>query len=59
MINRTMVRTHVLQTLFAYYENEGKTLVSARKELLKSFADTYDLYFMLLNFMRSAIWSNR
>ena len=50
MINRTMVRTHVLQTLFAYYENEGKTLVSARKELLKSFADTYDLYFMLLNF---------
>ena len=45
-----MVRTHVLQTLFAYYENEGKTLVSARKELLKSFADTYDLYFMLLNF---------
>ena len=45
-----MVRTHVIQTLFAYYEDEGKTLGTARKELLKSFADTYDLYFMLLDF---------
>ena len=51
MINRTMVRTRVVQTLFAYYQNPGKTPVTARKELLKSFADTYDLYFILLDFV--------
>lgn len=51
MINRTMVRTRVVQTLFAYYKDEGKTLGTARKELIKSFADTYDLYFMLLDFV--------
>ena len=50
MINRTMVRTRVIQTLFAYYKDSGKTLLTARKELRKSFADTYDLYFVLLDF---------
>ena len=50
MINRTMVRTRVIQTLFAYYKDEGRTFGTARKELLKSFADTYDLYFILLDF---------
>lgn len=49
MINRTMVRTRVVQTLFAYYKDGDKTLLSARKELQKSFADTYDLYFALLD----------
>lgn len=51
MINRTMVRTRVVQTLFAYYKDGDKTPGTARKELRKSFADTYDLYFMLLAFM--------
>jgi len=51
MINRTMVRTRVVQTLFAYYQNPDKTSISARKELNKSFADTYDLYFVLLDFV--------
>ena len=51
MINRTMVRTRVIQTLFAYYKAPGKTLLTARKELRKSFADTYDLYFVLLDFV--------
>lgn len=51
MINRTMVRTRVVQALFAYYEDEGKTIGTARKQLLKSFADTYDLYFQLLDFV--------
>ena len=51
MINRTMVRTRVVQTLFAYYKDGDKTPGTARKELRKSFADTYDLYFMLLDFM--------
>lgn len=50
MINRTMVRTRVVQTLFAYYKDPDKTLLSARKDLNKSFADTYDLYFILLDF---------
>jgi N utilization substance protein B len=46
-----MVRTRVIQTLFAYYKDPGKTLLTARKELRKSFADTYDLYFVLLDFV--------
>ena len=45
-----MVRTRVVQTLFAYYKDPEKTLLTARKELNKSFADTYDLYFVLLDF---------
>ena len=51
MINRTMVRTRVVQTMFAYYQDSDKTLLSARKELHKRFADTYDLYFLLLDFI--------
>ena len=46
-----MVRTRVLQTLFAYYKNTDKTSYTAVKELRKSFADTYDLYFVLLDFV--------
>lgn len=45
-----MVRTRVVQTLFAYYKDGDKTVTTARKELTKSFADTYDLYFALLDF---------
>ena len=44
------MRTRIVQTLFAYYKDAGKTPLTARKELLKSFADTYDLYFVLLDF---------
>ena len=46
-----MVRTRVIQTLFAYYKDGDKTPGTARKELRKSFADTYDLYFMMLDFV--------
>lgn len=45
-----MVRTRVVQTLFAYYQDSDKTVTTARRELTKSFADTYDLYFALLDF---------
>ncbi len=45
------MRTRVIQTLFAYYQDDEKTVNAARKELRKSFADTYDLYFMLLDFV--------
>lgn len=51
MINRTMVRTRVVQTLFAYYKDGEKTTLTARKELQKSFANTYDLYMLLLDFV--------
>lgn len=50
MINRTIVRTKVLQTLFAYYQSEGKTPHTAHKELLKNFSNTYSLYIALLAF---------
>jgi len=49
MINRTIVRTRVIQTLFAYYKDGDKTPLTARKELLSSFADTYSLYMLLLD----------
>ena len=49
MINRTMVRTRVVQTLFAYYQNEGQTPSVARKALEKSFSDTYSLYIALMD----------
>lgn len=50
MINRTLVRTKVIQTLYAYYKVEGKSPLTARKELLKSFSDTYSLYMLMLSF---------
>ena len=51
MINRTLVRTRVVQTLFAYYKSEGSTPSQARKELLRSFSDTYSLYMLLFAFV--------
>lgn len=50
MINRTLVRTKVVQTLFAYYKDGEKTSLTARKELLNSFSDTYSLYMLMLAF---------
>ncbi len=49
MINRTLVRTKVVQTLFSYCHDGGKTPFSAERELLKDFSDTYSLYFLLLD----------
>ena len=50
MINRTLVRTKVIQTLFAYYKDGAKTSLTARKELLDSFSDAYALYMLMLGF---------
>ena len=50
MINRTLVRTKVLQTLFAFYKDGDKTPLTARKELLNSFSSTYSLYMTMLAF---------
>lgn len=53
MINRTMVRTRVIQTLFAFYKDGDKTALTAKKELLRSFSDTYCLYMMMLDFINA------
>lgn len=49
MINRTLVRTKIVQTLFAYYKDEDRTTLSAKKEMLTSFSNTYSLYMLLLD----------
>lgn len=51
MINRTLVRSKVIQTLFAYYKDGESTPLMAKKELLKSFDNTYSLYMLLLDFV--------
>lgn len=51
MITRSLVRTRTIQTLFAYYQCGDKTPSTARKELLRSFSDTYSLYMALLDFV--------
>ena len=50
MINRTLVRTKVVQTVFAMYSGSDHTALSARKALLKKFSSTYSLYMMMLSF---------
>lgn len=49
MINRTTVRTRVVQALFAYYQDGDKTITAMRKELTKSYSTTYSLYIALLD----------
>jgi len=55
MINRTLVRTKVVQTLFAHYYGEDNTLLSAKKNLLNSYADTYSLYMLMLDFVNEMV----
>ena len=50
MINRTLVRTKVVQTLFAQYSGSDHTALFARKTLLNKFSSTYSLYMMMLSF---------
>lgn len=49
MINRSLVRIKVVQTLFAYYETGYKTPLTAQKEMLSGFAHSYTLYHVLLD----------
>ena len=51
MINRTLVRTHVVRTLFAFYKDGDKTPNTAQKEMLAGFSNTYYLYILLLDFI--------
>lgn len=48
MINRTLIRLKVVQLLYAYYQNNGKNMETAEKELLFSLSKAYDLYHYML-----------
>ncbi len=48
MISRRIIRTKVLQVLYAYYTSEDKSLNNAEKELFFCIRKTYDLYHFLL-----------
>lgn len=48
MINREILRTKVVQTLYSFYKGNTITHVMAEKELFHSIERTYDLYFQLL-----------
>ena len=51
MINRELIRLKVVQLVYAYYQNEGKTVATAEKELEFSMQKAYDLYLNLLTLL--------
>lgn len=51
MINRVLIRLKVVQIVYAYYQNGGKNLDTAEKELFFSLSKAYDLYNYLLLFI--------
>ncbi len=53
MINRSMVRVKVVQTLYAYYQDGDKSFRQAEKDLLRSFDDVYTLYMMELELINA------
>ncbi len=44
MINRTLIRLKVIQMMYAYYLDEGKSTANAEKDLQKSLDKAYILY---------------
>lgn len=48
MINRVLIRLKIVQIIYAYYQNGGKNLDTAEKELFFSLSKAYDLYNYLL-----------
>ena len=48
MISRRIIRTKVLQILYAYYTSSDKSLTNAEKELFFCIRKTYDLYHYLI-----------
>lgn len=48
MINRELIRIKVVQLVYAYYQNEGKTMEAAEKEFVFSLDKAYELYHTLL-----------
>ncbi|MDD6890601.1 MAG: transcription antitermination factor NusB [Bacteroidales bacterium] len=51
MINRVLIRLKIVQIIYAYYQNGGKNLDTAEKELFFSMSKAYDLYNYLLLLM--------
>ena len=51
MINRVVIRLKIVQIVYAYYQNGGKNLDTAEKELFFSLSKAYDLYNYLLLLM--------
>ena len=51
MINRELIRLKVVQLTYAYYQNEGKTIDVAEKELNFSMDKAYELYHYLLSLL--------
>lgn len=51
MINREIIRLKIVQITYAYYQNGGKNIDTAEKELFFSLAKAYDLYNYLLLLM--------
>lgn len=48
MINRTLIRLKILQLVYSFYQNGGKDIATAEKELIFSLSKAYDLYNFLL-----------
>ena len=48
MINRELIRIKVVQLVYAYYQNGGKTMETAEKEFIFSLDKAYELYHTLL-----------
>ncbi len=51
MINRELIRTKVVQLVYAYVQNEDKSLDAAEKELDFSLMKAYELYKFLLSLL--------
>ncbi len=48
MINRVLIRLKVVQIVYAYYKNSGKSIKAAEDEVFFSLSKAYDLYNYLL-----------
>lgn len=48
MINREIIRLKIVQITYAFYQNGGKNIDAAEKELFFSLSKAYDLYHYLL-----------
>ena len=48
MINRVLIRLKVIQVIYAYYKNSGKSIKTAEDEVFFSLSKAYDLYKFLL-----------
>ena len=48
MINRVLIRLKIIQVVYAYYKNSGKSIKAAEDEVFFSLSKSYDLYKFLL-----------